>query len=93
MSSEEPKYEYSLRLQLKSTSYVKSDYVPGTKDYVNGTLKKAILQFLEGKEGSFQFPVSENITYVPFRSIEYVTVDFREVEQPDSAFDYEHPSW
>jgi hypothetical protein len=90
-------YEYRYHMHLKSGNQVSSDFIPVDNDpYSDGitTVADNIDRWARGTEdGVFRFPVNLSLTYVPFRSVEYATLEYvvegeRGSTFPESESDY-----
>jgi hypothetical protein len=83
-------HEYKYHMDLKSGARVVSDPVEVDNDPYNDsivTVVNNIARWAEGKEdGVFKFPVNQNLTYVPFRSIEFISLEYVIAGERGSSF-------
>lgn len=74
--------EYRYHFHLLSGARVSSDFIEVENDPYHSageTVKEvahSISRWAKGEDGVFMFPVNESLTYVPFRSIEFASLEY-----------------
>lgn len=89
MSEKSEELQYRYHFTTKSGAKVSSDFIDVDNDPYHDTIQDiahGLSRWAKGEDGVFMFPVNESLTYMPFRSIEYATLEYVVAGERESAF-------
>ncbi len=74
--------EYSLIFNMRSGAVIKTDLTEVKTEAEIANVAAAVNKFVAGDEGVFLYLVDENLTYIPYRNVEFVALEYV-VSNPD----------
>lgn len=87
--SEKSELQYRYHFHMQSGAKVSSDFIDVDNDPYHDTIQgvaEGLSRWSKGEDGVFRFPVSENLTFVPFRNIEFASLEYVVAGERESAF-------